>query len=290
MMNSRFDAKRGRRRYTILAIAIAVAVGSAGMRSVAQQGGAQKAGRLNRVIEALEAGRAAVGGQDWRFIDMEHGSFSMDQLDSILTQMGKDRDASGRLKLAPLVRIPQEGDEDFRWAVKQVLDAGAFGIVLPHVDTGEEAAKLVRTMRYPPTRDSKYPKPRGERGWGPTRAVRLWGVDTPTYHSKADVWPLNPNGELFAVAMIESGEAVRNIKAILATPVSAILVVPGDMSIDLGLGPRGDKNFPEVDEAYQTVLRACQAQKRVVCGCADSRSNMKTRLDEGWKFFLPLGG
>ena len=128
---------------------------------------------------AVEAGRAAVGGQDWCFIDMEHGPFSMDQLESTLAQMGKDRDASGRLKLAPLVRIPQEGDEDFRWAVKQVLDAGAFGIVLPHVDTAEEAAKLVRTMRYPPTRDSKYPTPRGERGWGPTRAVRLWGPTRP---------------------------------------------------------------------------------------------------------------
>jgi 4-hydroxy-2-oxoheptanedioate aldolase len=289
MGNARFEAMR-RWRDAALAVAIAAAVVGAGVESVAQQGGAAKAGRLNRVIEAVAAGRAAVGGQEWRFIDMEHGSFSMDQLDSILTQMGKDRDSSGRLKLTPLVRIPQEGDEDFRWAVKQALDAGAFGIVLPHVDTGEEAVKLVRTMRYPPTRDSKYQTPRGERGWGPTRAVRLWGVDTNTYHSKADVWPLNPNGELFAVAMIESGEAVKNIKAILQAPVSAILVVPGDMSIDLGLGPRGDKNFPEVDAAYQTVLKACQAQKRVVCGSADSRSNMKTRLDEGWKFFLPLGG
>ena len=289
MLNSRFDAKR-EWRYTTLAIAIAVAMSIAGVPPAAQQGGAQRTGRLNKVIEAVEAGRAAVGGQDWRFIDMEHGPFSMDQLESTLAQMGKYRDASGRLKLAPLVRIPQEGDEDFKWAVKQVLDAGAFGIVLPHVDTAEEAAKLVHTMRYPPTRDSKYPTPRGERGWGPTRAVRFWGLDTPTYHSKADVWPLNPDGELFAVAMIESGEAVKNIRAILKTPVSAILVVPGDMSIDLGLGPRGDTNFPEVDEAYQTILRACRAQKRVVCGCADSRSNMKTRLDEGWRFFLPLGG
>jgi len=110
------------------------------------------------------------------------------------------------------------------------------------------------------------------------------------YHSRADVWPLNPDGELFAVAMIESGEAVKNVREILQAPVSAIMVVPGDMSIDLGLGPRGEQNFPEVDAAYQTVLKACQAQKAVVCGCADSRGRMKMRLDEGWKFFLPLGG
>src|SRR5438477_8111171 len=89
MLNSRFDAKR-EWRYTTLAIAIAVATGIASVRFAAQQGGGQKAGRLNKVIEAVEAGRAAVGGQDWRFIDMEHGPFSMDQFESTLAQMGKD--------------------------------------------------------------------------------------------------------------------------------------------------------------------------------------------------------
>lgn len=269
-----------------LVVAMAVAAGSLGVQPDAQQ----KRPRLNRVIEAVEAGRAAVANQDWRFIDMEHGPFSGDRLETILAEMAKDRDASGRLKLAPFVRIPQEGDEDLKWAVKQVLDAGVFGIVVPHIDTKEEAMKVVRAMRYPPMRGAKQPEPRGERGWGPGRAVRLWGVaNDKDYHSKADVWPLNPDGELFAVAMIESGEAVRNIKDILQAPVSAILVVPGDMSIDLGLGPRGEQNFPEVDAVYQTVLKACMAQKMVVCGCADSRSRMKMRLDEGWKFFLPLG-
>src|SRR2546426_2080344 len=178
MLNSRFDAKR-EWRHTTLATAIAIAVGIAGVRSVAPQGGAQKAGRLNKVIEAVEAGRAAVGGQDWRFIDMEHGPFSMDQLESTLAQMGKDRDATGRLKLAPLVRIPQESDEDFRWAVKQVLDAGAFGIVLTYVDTAEEAAKLVRTKRYPPTCDSNYPTPPAEREWGATGADSFREPGTP---------------------------------------------------------------------------------------------------------------
>ena len=91
--------------------------------------------------------------------------------------------------------------------------------------------------------------------------------------------------------MIESGEAVRNIKEILEAPVSAIMVVPGDMSIDLGLGPApGPKNHAEVDAAYQTVLEACMVQSAVVCGCGDARSRLQQRLDEGWKFVLPLGG
>ena len=62
-------------------------------------------------------------------------------------------------------------------------------------------------------------------------------MDAAEYARRADVWPLNPEGELFAVAMIESQEAVNNIHEILQTPVSAIMVVPGDMAMDLGLGP-----------------------------------------------------
>ncbi len=288
MKDSRFDRTTIRHVATV-AIAMAVALNGFRLQVDAQQGG-QK-GRLNKVIEAIEQGRAAVANQEWRFIDMEHGPFSTDRLESILNEMGKDRDANGRLTLAPLVRIPQEGDEDFKWAVKQVLDLGVFGVILPHVDTKTEAVELVRAMRYPPLRNAKQPEPRGLRGWGPGRAVKLWGVPNDReYHHKADVWPLNPDGELFAVAMIESGEAVKNIREILEAPISAVLVVPGDMSIDLGLGPRGEKNFPEVDANFQTVLKACLAQKRVVCGCGDSRSNMQSRLAEGWKFYLPLGG
>jgi len=263
----------------------------AGLFGWAPSGFAQESPRLNKIIEAIEAGRPAIATQDWRFIDMEHSPFSGERIQRVLTEMGEERDADGRLSLTPMIRIPQEGDEDFKWAIKQVLDLGGFGVIVPHVDEKEEAVRMVQAMRYPPTRDSGQPEPRGERGWGPGGAVRLWGVDTAEYHRKADVWPLNPEGELFAVAMIESQEAVGNIREILEAPVSAIMVVPGDMAIDLGLGPNpGDSNHPEVDAAFQTVLEACQAQDRVICGCGDSRSRLQQRIDEGWEFVLPLGG
>ena len=140
-------------------------------------------------------------------------------------------------------------------------------------------------------KDAVYPEPRGERGWGPGQAIRLWrSGNAREYHRRADVWPLNPDGELFAVAIIESAEAVRNIAEILQAPLSAIMVVPGDMSIDLGLGPPGAEIYPEVDAAFQTVLKACMEQDIVVCGCGDARSRIPRRLDEGWQFVLPLGG
>ena len=270
----------------VLAAAVAVTAGLAAAPADAQDGG-----RLNKVIEALEAGGAAIANREWRFVDMEHSPFSGERVQRVLAEMSEDRDADGRLSLTPLIRIPQDGDEDFKWAVKQVLDLGGFGIILPHVDRGEEAVRLVQAMRYPPARGSSAPEPRGERGWGPGGATRLWGLNSVEYHAVADVWPLNPDGELFAVAMIESQEAVDNIHDILAAPISAIMVVPGDMAIDLGLGPNPpDRNHPEVDAAFQTVLEACQAQDRVICGLGDGASRLQQRLDEGWRFVLPLGG
>ena len=268
-----------------------VALGVVGLVALSspQPARAQQPTRLNKVIEALEAGRPAIANQEWRFVDMEHSPFSGERVQRVLAEMNEDRDADGRLRLTPLVRIPQEGDEDFKWAVKQVLDLGGMGIILPHVDRAEEAVRLVRAMRYPPARGTPYPAPRGERGWGPGGATRLWGLNSTEYARRADVWPLNPEGELFAVAMIESQEAVNNIHEILQTPISAIMVIPGDMAMDLGVGPNPPgRNHPEVDAMFDRVREACQAQTRVICGCGDGRARLQQRLDEGWKFVLPL--
>ena len=276
-------------RRLALTVALALCFVSLGVLSAPRDGRAQAPTRLNKVIEALEAGRPAIANQECRFVDMEHSPFSGQRVQSVLAEMNEDRDASGRMTLTPLVRIPQEGDEDFKWAIKQVLDLGGFGIILPHVDAKDEAVRLVKAMRYPPMLNAERPEPRGERGWGPGGAMRLWGMGSTEYYGKADVWPLNPDGELFAVAMIESAEAVDNIREILEAPISAILVVPGDMAIDLGVGPNPpDRNHPEVDAAFQAVLEACQAQDRVICGCGDSRARTHQRLDEGWRFVLPL--
>ncbi len=257
----------------------------------ATQAQAQAQTRLNKIIEALEAGQPAIANEVWRWVDMEHAPFSVERLAAILDEMDGNRDADGRLSLTPIVRIPLDGDEDFKWAVKQVLDMGIFGIVLPHVDTKEDAERFVRTMRYPQTRDSAYPEPEGLRGWGPGRASRLWtGGNAAEYHAKADVWPLNPEGELFAVVIIESVKAIENIEAILEAPISAIMMVPGDTSLSMGLGPFGTvETHPEVDAMYARVLEACKAQDKVICGSASASNLQQRRLDEGWQFFLPLG-
>ncbi len=278
-------------RRTAPAVVAGLAALSVAAGVAAPDAHAQERTRINKVIEAIEQGRPAIANQDWRFVDMEHSPFSAERIVEAFAEADQDRDDMGRLRLTPMVRIPQEGDEDFKWAIKQVLDLGGLGVIVPHVDTGPEAVRLVQAARYPPMQNDAQPEPRGERGWGPGRAARLWGVDTAEYHARADVWPLDPNGELFIVAMVESAEAVGNIQDILAAPVSAILVVPGDMSIDLGLGPApGPENHPEVDAMYEKVLEACKAQDRVICGCGDGAARLQQRIDEGWGFILPLGG
>ena len=123
-------------------------------------GSAQSSPRLNKVIEALENGEAAIANQHWRFVDMEHSPFSGELVQSVFAEMDQDRDADGRMRLTPLVRLPQDGDEDFKWAVKQVLDLGGLGVILPHVDTKQEAVRFVQAMRYPPMRGSAQPEPR----------------------------------------------------------------------------------------------------------------------------------
>ncbi len=249
---------------------------------------AQQPQRLNKIIEALEAGRPALADTEWQLIDMEHAPYSAETLQRVLEEL--QRDADGRLSQTPLVRIPHNGDEDFAWAVKQVLDQGVFGILLPHVETREDAERFVQAMRYPPPRDADQPEPRGIRGWGPANAMRLWGIeDSAEYYRRADVWPLNPDGELFAVAMVESARGVENIEDILQAPVSAVFVVPGDLAIDLGLGPNPPEGYhQEVLNAYSAVIAACSQQTRVICGLGDSRARLQQRLDEGWRFIDAL--
>ncbi len=239
--------------------------------------------RLNQIIEQLEQGKPAFMTEHWQFIEMEHSPYQIDQVTKILTELRPE--GAARPRLTPIVRIPPEGDEVIKSTVKQVLDQGAMGIIVPNVRTREEAARIVEAMRYPPQRGAKFPQPVGIRGWGPTRAAAYWRLDNSEYARRADVWPLNPDGELLAIAMIESREAIQNIDAILSVPGLSVLVGPADLSLSLGVGnPGGNPTAPEVEAATATVARACVARKTAACGTFES-PNPRARLAQGFKFF-----
>ena len=251
-----------------------------GSRPSAQQGSGD---RLNKIIEQFEMGEPAVAGEHWQINSLEHNPFLVDDLETFLNEL--EAEGASRPRLTPIVRIPQEADQSFHHVVKQILDAGAMGIVLPQVRTPEEVTTLVRAMRYPPQRGAQYPDPPGRRGWGPTAATRVWNVDAQEYARKADVWPLNPDGELLAIVMVETREIVDNIDEILQVPgLAGVLVGPADLSMALGVGtPAANPNAPEVQAAIERVGAACK-RHNALCGIY-SRSDVPTRQEQGFMLF-----
>ena len=251
---------------------IAVALGTL----VAPLAGAQE-GRLNKIIEQFENGEPSLVGEHWQLNDLEHNPFQIDEFESFLNEI----EAEGALRpgLTTVVRIPYEANQDYRHYVKQMLDAGAMGIVLPQVKTPADVTKLVQAMRYPPQRRSEYPEPAGQRGWGPSAAIRVWNVDGQEYASKADLWPLNPNGELLAIAMVETREIIDNIDVILKVPgLGGLLIGPADLSMALGVGnPGPNSSAPEVVAAIAKVGAACK-RHNALCGIY-MRSDVEARQE-----------
>ncbi len=265
----------------MLAISVTALVGTA----IASTAAAQQTTRLSLLIEQLAGGGPAISGVHWAFIDMEHGPYLVDQLQTRLA--GMKEDGSTRPEPTPIVRIPIEGSQDPQFAVKQVLDSGAFGIVFPRVETADQARRAITSMRYPPQRGAAArPEPRGRRGYGPGRAARYWGFTVPEYLERADVWPLNPDGELFAMIMIESGAAVENIDEILQVPgIGAVFIGTSDLGMALGVGPPSPANAPEAEAAVQTVFAACR-RHNVICAYVLGRDDQETRISQGARMFL----
>ncbi len=220
---------------------------------------------------------------DYVYVDMEHGPMDFRALHTFLLGM-IDKQAiaeSGSLqqRVTPLVRVAPYGRETSAWAVKQALDIGVMGIIFPSIETPEQALAAVRAMRYPQRRDSAYPEPPGLRGSGPGIATWFWGLSGADYARRADLWPLNPGGDLVALMMIESAAGVRNADAIAAVPgVTGFYVGPSDLSNSLGV-PRDD---PEVEAAIETIVEACTARD-VACGITASAADMPRRIGQGFR-------
>ena len=261
--------------------------------------------RINKLIEVLEQGKVAIGpgtfpngdyGQamtyaessyDFAIIDMEHENFDIPGLRTTLQYMlnRKVIAESGSLaqSCTPIVRIPPNGRNMDQWVIKQTLDAGVYGIVAPQIGTVEEARHLVSAIRYPrPEEEPNSDNPPGERGWYPGGPARFWGMGVPEYYKLADLWPLNPEGEMFLMPIIESVAGVKNLPAILkeVPGISAIWAGTGDLSVDLGLA--GQAGHPRVEEGAQAILKACK-DANVPCCIVANPQNVEQRLDQGFR-------
>jgi len=229
---------------------------------------------------AREVARAPV---DFVYADLEHNPLDFPALNMFLLGM-TDRAAimkKGNLQpnVALFARFPPEADQS-QWIVKQALDIGLMGVIFNGVDSKDQALFAVRTMRYPQLKGSRYREPAGIRGYSPVGATWAWGVSAAEYERRADLWPLNPEGDLLAVMMVESDEGIRNLDAIASVPgVGALFVGAGaDLSRSLGV----TQTSPELETAFQQVLNACKAH-RVGCAItASSGDDVARRVREGW--------
>jgi 4-hydroxy-2-oxoheptanedioate aldolase len=253
--------------------------------------------RLNRTIEVLAQGRPTFGilshdrsldnaralarsGLDFVIIDMEHGPLDIETLRVFLLGMiDKERilaKGHAQMDVTPFVRLPANGRDQATFLAKQALDAGVMGIMFPYVNTAAEAELAVRSMRYPQRRGAPDINPPGIRGSGPGIPDWYWGVRN--YQELADVWPLDPRGELFCIIQIESREGLDNVAAIAAVPgVSALFIGPADLALSLG----SPIDAPEVEAAIQTILRAARSRKMPI-GITTSADTVERRLAEGF--------
>jgi 4-hydroxy-2-oxoheptanedioate aldolase len=260
---------------------------------------AQDGTRLNKAIELLENDEPAFGilsfdyslnnarslarsGLDFIIIDMEHAPFDIERLRLFMLGMTDKRSIQekGNLQpdVVPIVRIPAIGQEDLLSQAKQALDVGAFGIMYPSINTAQEAEMAVRATRYPQYNGADDYEPKGLRGRNPSNAVWYWGVND--YHARADVWPLDPRGELISIIQIETYEGVENIEQIMAVPgISVIFIGPSDLSTDMGYTSPA---APQVETAIQTVLQACKDHD-IPCAITTGQGNVEQRINEGFR-------
>lgn len=256
--------------------------------------------RINPYIALMESGKPAFGvfssnvslragagmagsGLDFVIVDMEHSPFDPTRLESYLVGMtSKDDVLKNGLKVrtAPFVRVPAAGREQLQFILKQVLDLGPLGVVVPHVDTAEDARATVQACRFPQLNGVPDYEPQGKRGVGYGWAARQWGLSGGEYAERADLWPLDPQGELVLWVMVESKSAVENIRAIAAVPgIGGLFIGPSDLAFSLGV-PLGD---PAVEVAIEKVAAAAREAK-VPLGTLCGGSEVEKRLAQGFRF------
>jgi 4-hydroxy-2-oxoheptanedioate aldolase len=201
---------------------------------------------------SVNAEVAAQVGFDYVCCDNQHGALDYQVTVSMIQaiELGGGN---------PIVRVPWNEPG----IIGKVLDAGAQGVIVPMVNTAEEAASVVRSACYPPI---------GARSFGPM----MVGGRVRNYASMA-------NDIVAVVPMVETVEALRNLDEILATPgISAVYVGPADLSFSLGLPPQNNDDRSEFTEALLRITSACR-NAGVVPGIHASGALAERRLEQGFR-------
>ncbi len=214
-----------------------------------------------RQARTVDIGKAMMAaGFDWLFIDMEHNAMDID----VATQISVAAQDAG---ITPLVRVP--GFEHHLAA--RALDGGAQGIVFPHVDDAETAARLVSYCRYPPA---------GKRSMTGALPQLDFGQ-----HPIADAASAL-NAATLVVVMLETPEAIERADAIAAVPgVDALLIGTNDLCMEMDIpGAFADER---VVAAYGAVIRACKTHGKFPgMGGIYAPDLMKRYIEQGMRLIL----
>ncbi|MGE5203240.1 MAG: HpcH/HpaI aldolase family protein [Acidobacteriota bacterium] len=233
--------------------------------------------RANRVREIWRDGGAVINGWcgipsgfaaeimahmgwDSLVVDTQHGVVDYQTMVAMLQGISTT-------SVVPMVRVPWNDPA----AVMKALDAGAYGVICPMINSRSECEAFVGACRYPP---------RGYRSSGPIRAALYGGAD---YHEKA-------NDTILAMAMIETAEALEHLDDILSTPgLDGIYVGPSDLSLSFGLPPGLDKSDERMLAALTKIVDGCKRHKVVPGIHTGSAAYAKKAIAMGFRFVTLLG-
>jgi len=230
--------------------------------------------RLNRVKQLWREGKPAIGGflsiphclsaemmahtgLDWLCIDMQHGCIDYSDAVPMLA-------AISTTAVTPIVRVPWNEPS----MIMKVLDAGAYGVIVPMVSNRAEAERAVAACRYPPA---------GIRSNGPNRAALYGGAD---YQKHAD-------NEMLCIVMIETAEGIEKMDEIASTPgVDAVYIGPTDLALALGLPPVMDNDDPKHVATVNKVLETCRRHKVVAAMHTMSAKYTQRYIDQGFQMVM----
>jgi 4-hydroxy-2-oxoheptanedioate aldolase len=185
--------------------------------------------RQSRTVDIASIMKAA--GYDWLFLDLEHNSMDLDTAVQISV-------AAFGAGIAPIARVPAGQ----HWLATRILDGGGLGIVMPHVDTAEEAHEIADRLRYPPRGHRSIAGGLPHFGYAPVGAAEaIAAIDAAT----------------LVIVMLETPRAIDNAAAIAAVPgVDALLIGTSDLSIEIGIP--GQFEDERIVNAYRRTVEACQ--------------------------------
>jgi 4-hydroxy-2-oxoheptanedioate aldolase len=214
--------------------------------------------RQSRTVDIASIMKAA--GYDWLFLDLEHNSMDLDTAVQISV-------AALGVGIAPIVRVPAR---QF-WLATRALDGGALGIVMPHVDTPEEAEAVARHLRYPPLGQRSIAGGLPHLGY----AQVSMGDTTAAI-----------NAATFLTVMLETPQAIANADKIAAVPgIDSLLIGTSDLSIEMGIA--GQLGHERIVDAYKTVIEACRAHnKHPGMGGVYEPELMRRYIGMGMRFLL----